>query len=63
MLVLILKCAAWRQANRHQLGMLDHVREEGSVKFYEGDVMVASVHQFWLVSLVDNNLFNTPETI
>ena len=65
MLVLILKCAAMRQANGHQLelGMFDCFRDEGPVKLYEGNVMVAFVQHFWLVSLVDNNLFNTPGTI
>ena len=60
MLVLILKCAAVRQANGHQHGMLDYFREEGPVKLHEGEVIVASIQQFWLVSLMDYNLFNTP---
>ena len=62
-LVLIIKCAAFRQANGHQLGMGDCFREEGPVQLHEGNVMVAFVQHFWLVSLVDNNLFNTPGTI
>ena len=62
MLVLIVKCAAFRQANGHQLGMFDCFREEGPVKLYEGNVMIAFVQLFWVVSLVDNNLFNTPGT-
>ena len=62
MLVLILKCAAFRQANGHQLDMGDCFREEGPVKLYEGNVMIAFVQVFWVVSLVDNNLFSTPGT-
>ena len=62
LLVLILKCAAVRQANGHQLDMGDCFREEGPVQLHEGNVMVAFVQHFWLVSLVDNHFFNTPES-
>ena len=64
MLVLILKCGAVRQANGHQLGIswqLGFFREEGPVKLHEGDVIVASIQQLWLVSLVNYNLFNSPK--
>ena len=61
MLVLILKCGAVRQANGHQNGICDFFREEGPVKLHEGEVIVASIQQFWLVSLMDYNLFNTPK--
>ena len=61
MLVLILKCVAFRQANGHQLDMGDCFREEGPVKLHEGDVIVASIQHLWLVSLVNYNLFNSPK--
>ena len=62
MLVFILESAAVGQADGHHLGMGDCFREERSIKLDEGDVIVASVQQFWLVSLVNNNLFNAPGT-
>ena len=60
MLVLILECAAVGQADGHHLGMGDCFGVERSVELDEGDVMVASVQQFRLVSLVNHNFFNTP---
>ena len=62
MLVFILESAAVGQADGHHLGMADCLREEWPVKLDEGDVIVASVQQFWLVSLVNDNLFNAPGT-
>ena len=60
MLVLILECAAVGQADGHHLGMGDCFREEWPVKLDEGDVIVASVQQLWLVSLVNHNFFDAP---
>ena len=60
MLVFIFESAAVWQADGHQLGSCDCFREEWPVKLDEGDVIVASVQQFWLVSLVNDNLFNAP---
>ena len=60
MLVFIFESAAVWQADGHHLGMADCLREEWPVKLDEGDVIVASVQQFWLVSLVNDNLFNAP---
>ena len=58
--VFILECVAVGQADGHHLGMADCLGEEWPVKLDEGDVIVASVQQFWLVTLVNDNLFNTP---
>ena len=64
MLVFILECAARWQADWHQLAMairkFNLLSEEWPVKLDEGDVMVASVQLFWLVSLMDNYFFNAP---
>ena len=63
MLVFILECAARWQAYWHQLALArneNFLSEEWPVKLDEGDVMVASVQQFRLVSLVNHNFFNTP---
>ena len=60
MLVFILESAAVGQADGHHLGMGDCFGVERSVELDEGDVMVASVQQFRLVSLVNHNFFNTP---
>ena len=59
-LVFILECAVWRQADGHHLGMRGSFREEGSVELDESNVIVASVQQFRLVSLVNNNFFCVP---
>ena len=61
LLVFILECAAMGQADRHHLHMRDCFREERPVELDEGDVIVASVQQFRLVSLVNNNFFHAPE--
>ena len=60
MLVFILESAAVGQADGHHLGMGDCFREERSVELDEGDVIVASVQQLWLVSLVNHNFFDAP---
>ena len=62
LLVFIIESVAVRQANGHHLGMRDCFREERSVEHDEGDVMVASVRPFRLVSLVNNNSFCAPGT-
>ena len=60
MLVFILESAAVWQADGHQLGSCDCLREEWPVKLDEGDVIVASVQLFRLVSLVNHNFFDAP---
>ena len=60
MLVFILESAAVGQADGHHLGMGDCFGEERSVELDEGDVIVASVQQFRLVSLVNHNFFDAP---
>ena len=60
MFIFILECAAVGQADGRHIGMRDCFREERSVELDEGDVIIASVQQLRIVSLVNYNCFCAP---
>ena len=60
MFIFILECAAVGQADGRHIGMRDCFREERSVELDEGDVIIASVQQLRIVSLMNYNCFCAP---